>query len=252
MPSLPDAPAPAGIGNCRSCAYLVHGTAAICYGCARETVEGLLPLDQRCQVCDLPLRDDGTCGNPICGWDDRAFTWNYAIAMRSGVLERAIRRFKYENAWGWRDIFARVLVGFLDAKASTFEDFDLIVPSPTYLPEDDEREYDHTKAVIDAAEQEGGDRWPFDVDDPRAIVKTTATSPMASSLSWQERHQIARGPLRRALRVPDPIRVSGKSILVYDDVFTDGHTLQEVARALRRAGADIVCGVTLTRQPWRG
>jgi predicted amidophosphoribosyltransferase len=35
-------------------------------------------------------------------------------------------------------------------------------------------------------------------------------------------------------------------------VFTDGLTLNEVARALRRAGAAAVCGVTLCRQPFGG
>jgi predicted amidophosphoribosyltransferase len=40
-------------------------------------------------------------------------------------------------------------------------------------------------------------------------------------------------------------------VLVFDDVFTDGFTLREVARALQAAGANSVCGVTLTRQPFR-
>jgi predicted amidophosphoribosyltransferase len=58
--------------------------------------------------------------------------------------------------------------------------------------------------------------------------------------------------MRAALRIPRPAHVSGREILVYDDVFTDGFTLREVARALRRAGAATVCGVTLTRQPGGG
>lgn len=39
--------------------------------------------------------------------------------------------------------------------------------------------------------------------------------------------------------------------LVYDDVFTDGLTLREIARKLRDAGATRVCGVTLCRQEYR-
>jgi hypothetical protein len=34
-------------------------------------------------------------------------------------------------------------------------------------------------------------------------------------------------------------------VLIYDDVFTDGLTLNEVARANRRAGTTEVCGVVL-------
>jgi predicted amidophosphoribosyltransferase len=45
--------------------------------------------------------------------------------------------------------------------------------------------------------------------------------------------------------------VAGSRILVIDDVFTEGSTLREVARALVKAGADEVAGLTLARQPWQ-
>ena len=248
MPS--DAPAPAGIGKCASCPYLVTGTAAICYACARRTIEPLAPTDERCIVCDLPLKEDGTCGNPICSFDDRYFEWNYAIAMRSGVLERAINRFKYEGQHGWRIIFGRVLVGFLEDQAATFEGFDLIVASPTYVGEGSRRDYDHTRAVILAAADEAEGAWPFDLEEPAAILRT-AEVPRLVGKNWRERKVIAEGPLREALTVPHRGRTHGKSILVYDDVFTDGFTLREVARCLSlEGGAASVCGVTLTRQKW--
>lgn len=245
-----EAPTPAGIGNCGTCPYLVSGTAAICYECARQTIEALAPADERCVVCDLPLKDDGTCGNPLCSWDDdRWFSWNYAIAMRSGVLERAIGKFKYEDRHGWALIFGRVLVGFLDEQARTFENFDLIIPSPTFLGEGG-RTYDHTRAAISVANDEAEGRWPFDVADPPAIVRTAAVPRMVGH-TWRERKDIAEGPLRAALAVTDLDRTRDATILVYDDVFTDGFTLREVARCLRvDGGAAEVCGVTLTRQPW--
>jgi predicted amidophosphoribosyltransferase len=249
---VPDAPAPAGIGNCSKCPYLETGTAAICYRCARNTIEPLADFDSRCVVCDLPLKEDGRCGNPLCSWDDRGFDWNFAIAMRSGVLEKAINRFKYEDHSGWRNIFGRVLVGFLDEEARNFEDFDLIVASPTYLEAGGDRKYDHTREVILAAAEEAGDRWPFDTDDPAAIVKTAATGRLVGR-RWRQRKEIAETELRPALSIPDQARTRGKDILVYDDVFTDGFTLREVALCLRNeGGAARVCGVSLSRQPYRG
>lgn len=244
------APEPAGLGNCRICAFLETGTSSICYRCARRTIEALAPASQRCVVCDLRLKPNGTCGNPICSWDDRFFDWNYAIAMRSGVLEQAISSFKYDNKHGWKVIFGRVLVGFLDEQLETFQGFDIITASPTYRQAGDGRRYDHTRTVIEAAADEAEGRWPFDVGGPAAIVKTAATQRFVGH-SWRERKEIAETELRAALSVPDPARIQGCKVLVYDDVFTDGFTLREVARALKLAGADTVCGVTLTRQPWR-
>jgi predicted amidophosphoribosyltransferase len=71
--------------------------------------------------------------------------------------------------------------------------------------------------------------------------------------SYQQRREIGETQLRAALRVTDPARTRSKNVLVYDDIFTDGRTLDEVARALQQHGhARTVCGVTLCRQPWRG
>lgn len=43
---------------------------------------------------------------------------------------------------------------------------------------------------------------------------------------------------------------SRKSMLVYDDIFTNGLVVNEVARVLKLAGAAEVAVVTLAREPW--
>lgn len=235
------------------CAYLESGSSAICYRCARKTIEGLAPSRERCKICDLQLKSDGRCGNPLCNWHvrERYFECNYAIAMRSGVLEHAINAFKYDNKRGWATIFGRVLLGFLDEEEETFGDFDLIIASPTYLEAGGTRKYDHTREVIHAADDEAEGRWPFDTSDPAAIIKTAKTEPLVGK-TWGERKKTAEVELRAALSIPVASRVRDMHILVYDDVFTDGFTLREVARRLIvDGGARRVCGVTLTRQPFR-
>jgi predicted amidophosphoribosyltransferase len=67
----------------------------------------------------------------------------------------------------------------------------------------------------------------------------------------EARRAIASGKLRQALYVPSPGFVAGARILVIDDVLTEGSTLREVARVLRRAGALEVAGLVLARPPWR-
>jgi predicted amidophosphoribosyltransferase len=75
---------------------------------------------------------------------------------------------------------------------------------------------------------------------------------MVSSSGWQGRREISEGELRESLRVPDPGSVAGKRILIVDDVFTEGFTIREVARALRAAGAVTVSEIVLAREPWKG
>lgn len=243
-------PKPLGFGKCGKCAYLQSGTPEICFSCARTLIKPLPP--DRCDTCDQALGDDGECHNPICSWDDRYFTWNYAIAMKSGVLEKAISRYKYEGGTGWALIFGRVLLGFLEANPRVFENFGLIIPSPTYTSESGPgRTWDHTRLVVQRADEEDiDDEWPFLVDDP--VIRKTAATTRFVGKTWKQRHTIATTEVRGSLDVTRPEVVKGKSILVFDDIFTDGLNLNEVARALKEyGGAKDVCGVTLARAEYQ-
>jgi predicted amidophosphoribosyltransferase len=209
---------------------------------------------KKCGVCDRPHEgDEEKCGNPICNWDNRYFLRNYAVAMKTkyGDLEEAIKSYKFRNNKYWAIIFARVLAGFLQDERDVFEHFDLIVSSPTYVGPDG-RDWDHTRLVLETAHIESRGEWPFDIGYERpAIVKTGPTTPMTNK-TWHQRHEIATNEIRNVLEIPDPARTNGKTILVYDDVFTDGHTLNEAALCLKiQGGAAEVCGVTLARQIFR-
>jgi predicted amidophosphoribosyltransferase len=237
---------PAGFAACVECAYRDTGSAPICFACASERTE---PVAERsCAVCGQALAADGECGNPVCHFDDRFFTRVWAISMRTGQMRDAITRYKYHEKWGWGAIFGRILVGFLSEHQATFGEYDVITPSPSYVGPGAIRSFDHTRRIVEAAEIEEPIAWPFAYD---VIVKTAATERMVGH-SWRERKAIAEGPLRAALDVPLPEVIAGKRILVVDDVFTEGFTVREIARALICAGATEVSEIVLAREPWKG
>lgn len=245
-------PLPAGFGQCSSCAYReASGRPEICYSCALSVIK-VVGGDGVCQICDHPLHLDGSCHNPTCARSDRFFKWNWAIGYRVGVLQARLGRYKFDGAQGWALIFGRILVGFLDHHSASFNDFDLIVGNPSYTGAGAERDWDHIRLILEAAADAGGGRWPFDLEKPAAIIKTKPTSPLRQAARYQRRKEIAEMEIRAALAVPDAGRIAGKKILVFDDVFTDGLTLREVARLLRGRGAALVCGVSIARQIYQG
>lgn len=243
---------PAGFGRCARCAYLQSGPASVCYACARQTMESL--SFDRCMTCDRPfLNDEEECRNPVCNWEDRYFEMNYAIAMKTGMLDRVLHRYKYDDIKAWAIIFRRVLYGYLEDAGDEFDEFDLLIPSPTYVgDEEGARSWDHTAEILDFESEEAA-ALPVPVRvTPPVIVKTSPTTRFVGR-GWKERYRIAVQEIRPALTVTDRAAVEGKKILVFDDVFTDGLNLNEVARALRlRGGATEVCGLTLMRTKFRG
>ena len=135
--------------------------------------------------------------------------------MRSGRLQTAINRYKYQGATGWASIFGRVLVGYLDDRPQIMEGWDGIIASPTFTGAGSRRQWDHVGLVLERARVEAADRWPIHTQ-PALIVKTKET-PQLVSLGLSERRAIAATELREALNIPDPTAVWGRSFLVFDE-----------------------------------
>ena len=241
-----EAPTPAGFGNCGQCAYRVTGTSELCFGCARERPERLAP--QRCHTCDQKLPPSGVCGNPLCKRTPEERGWNFiwAISMRSGPLKQAISLYKYENKTGWAWIFGRILVGYLESMPDTFRQFGLIIPMPTYVGPGG-RDWDHIGTIIERAAIEGPS-WPL----REGVIVKTAPTQQLTGLSFAQRAATVERELAPALHVADAAALKDQHILVFDDVFTGGLTLREVAFKLISAGARSVAGIVLARQPYRG
>ena len=211
------------------------------------------PALGRCRVCERPLMaGTSRCPNPLCASSARWFRWSIAAAERSGPLEVALNAYKYRGAREWAPVFGGMLAGLMERRRHLVEPFDLITASPTFVGRSG-REFDHTRSMlVEAARQvRDGGGWPFDTGPVPAIVKTQPT-PRLAWLDHRGRRRVAEEQLRPVLHVPDRSRTGGRRVLVVDDVFTDGRTLDEVARALRlQGGAREVCGLALCRQPWR-
>lgn len=235
-------------GQCGRCPYRSTGSAELCFDCARETIPQVLQAES-CETCDIELLGQSTCGNPLCQKSAAERQWEFvwAISRRRGELRDAITSYKYNEKWGWSTIFGRIVAGYLQAHDENMRTFDAIVPSPTYVG-DGGRSWGHTERILEQAEAVDPS-WPFRAD---LIVKDAATPALARAGTFSNRARIAETEIAAALRVPHPAEVAGKSILVFDDVFTGGLTLREVARKLRAAGAESVYGLALARQPFGG
>jgi ATP-dependent DNA helicase RecQ len=110
-------------------------------------------------------------------------------------------------------------------------DADAIVAVPPSKP----REFDPVGAVAEAmGKQLGLPVWP-------ALLKTRQTKQQKEMQSLAQKHANVKG----AFAVQGQVR--GKKLLVLDDLYDSGATLEEAARMLSQAGAARVCVLTLTR-----
>ncbi len=78
--------------------------------------------------------------------------------------------------------------------------------------------------------------------DPFLLERIRSTTPQ-TQLKGKERRTNVRG----AFHVSDAEKLTGKTVLLIDDVYTSGATTEECARTLRRSGAATVDVFTLAR-----
>lgn len=116
-------------------------------------------------------------------------------------------------------------------------DVDLLMPVPLHPSRLREREFNQSLLLADRLNRRL--RLPLSYDN---LIRVRPTQPQT------ELNRAARlKNLRRSFVVQRPEEVTGRRILLVDDVLTTGTTVNECAKALRKAGASDVYVGTLAR-----
>lgn len=240
-------PEPAGFPDCGRCAYVSTGPWYVCYTCANSTIASIAP--RSCPVCCHRLNPwEERCRNRVCSWPTRSLSRVDAISTHSGALKDCIIRYKRHSKWAWALIFGRLLYGHLEQHYAP-GDVDLILANPTWAGPGSNNEFQHTERVVaEAARWDIHQRWNFDTSDPRAVILTDQPpqSVQGSRPTWEEKFEVANAR-KQLLLAPDPNRLRGARIVVYDDVTTTLLQQEFLAEFLREHGAADVWGVVLAR-----
>jgi ComF family protein len=221
---------------CVACGGRVSEVHALCSSCWQSMafVEGAL-----CACCGLPFEIDpgeGTvCGG--CYAKPPRFQRARSLVHYDEASKGLILAFKYGDRLDRAPAFARWLerVG-----RPLLEDADLIVPVPLHRWRLWRRRYNQSAILAQHLAKAAGK--PFT---PFVLERARATPSQGSMPSAKARRRNMLGPFRVPKDQRDGVR--NRNILLVDDVFTTGATLESCARALQRAGAGRIDALTLAR-----
>lgn len=192
----------------------------------------------RCPRCGLVFMtasgDDHLCSG--CLNEERYFTKARAIGPYEGVLLEAISRFKYQKASRLAKPLGMLLAEYEDPEFP-FSEFDLLLPVPLHSKRLRERGFNQSLLLAGRVSRKHAISLDF-----TSLQRTRHTDPQ-TQLSGAERQKNIRG----AFEVRRPGAIRGKKILLIDDVFTTGATVQECAKVLLKAGSKRVDVLTLAR-----
>jgi len=150
-----------------------------------------------------------------------------------GVLKNAFIQYKFSAQREYHTIFSELLVRYLTC-FSPESDYDLIVPVPLSNKRLNERGFNQSALIAQALSA----RLAIEYSD-MALFRTRHTK-RQSSLNMAARTNNVRGAF-----LSDKKIVTDRSVLLVDDIFTIGATMNECAKTLLSSGAKKVSGITL-------
>ncbi len=198
------------------------------------------PLQQpACARCDQPfVSPAATAYSPNhhcqdCQSRPPVFERAWTLFPYLPPLQEAICSFKYRGKHTLAKPLARLMISALPQGI----DADVIIPVPLHPARLRAREFNQSLLLADQL----GRHLAKPVSATN-LIRTAATDPQ-TTLSRQERLR----NLRNAFKIRRPQELVGKRILLVDDVYTTGTTLNECAKTLHHADTGPVYALTLAR-----
>lgn len=196
---------------------------------------------RRCVKCGRPLADNDPgalcfgCAHRKAAGNEYSFDRGYACTGYDACAQAVIFALKY----GGRSDIGRTLGEILyDCMLSEYEAdelagmYDIVIPVPVHEDKLKKRGFNHAEIIGRGFTEKAGLRL-----DPGSLIRTRPTMPM-KGLGSEERQANISGAFKiRNSRLP---QTEGAKILLVDDIFTTGATVNEIAQILKGAGASRV------------
>ena len=191
-----------------------------------------------CPICGIPFLNSPAEGH-ICGKcleNNPYYTQARSMASFETIIMEAIHKFKYGRNITIGDALGSCMAAF------SFPDFDyskysLLIPVPLHIKRLRERGFNQSLLLA----QKLGKKYRLPVS--FSLLKRRKFTLTQTGLNKKERGKNIKG----AFAVLDRQKVSGKNIILIDDVYTTGATINECAKVLLKAGAEQVAVLTLAR-----
>jgi ComF family protein len=211
---------------------------SICPGC----VSSFLPIPEPlCAVCGHPDDPAGApcrvCAGAESAWGGWALTRIRSAAIYIGPLRHGIHRLKYGRVSALAEPLGALLANRMVAEGLLTEKPDIMVPVPL-APVREARRGFNQAALLAAplAETLSVPLWTH-------AVRRESSGEAQVRLSPDLRRRAVRG---ESFSVPDPAVFADKHVLLVDDVFTTGATLNALALCLLTHGAHRVSACALS------
>ncbi|HHX23672.1 MAG TPA: ComF family protein, partial [Thermoanaerobacterales bacterium] len=162
------------------------------------------------------------------------FVKNFSPFEYVDIVKDAILRFKFMDKKRYADTFAKLMVKVIKEQNYTSE-FDSIVYTPMSKSSMRQRGYNQAKLLAKVVAKELDCEFINN-----ALFKIKETLPQRELTRYKRQQN-----LKNAFEINQNVNIKGKTILIVDDIYTTGATIDECAKVLIKNGAKKVYSATI-------
>ncbi len=202
--------------------------ALVCPECAGKP---RLVREPRCMKCGRPVKEEEEYCRE-CAAGKRKFTGGRSIYLYDELMKSSLLKYKYFGRREYGDFFGAVMSHYAGEEIRRWKP-DVIFPIPLHKKKKRVRGFNQSEYLAGKV----GKAWGIPVETEILLkVKKTGSQKKLDAAC-------RRKNLEKAFFVTEPL--NGLTILLIDDVFTTGSTIDAAAAVLRAAGAGKVYFLTL-------
>ncbi|MDI6840121.1 MAG: ComF family protein [bacterium] len=210
---------------------LEAGEKAVCDECFNSISVIVAPF---CRRCGRPTDKESVCNE--CIEHPHEFTRTRVLGKYEDVLRDLIHLFKYSRKISIGRRLGSKL-GVILKNDELLSQADTLIPVPLYPTKKRERGYNQSEILSHAVSDYTG------IPELNTVLYKIRPTKSQTELSLEERVL----NVKNAFKVNRAEQVNGKKLILVDDVFTTGATLDECARELYKAGASEVYTIVCAR-----
>jgi len=188
--------------------------------------------EDACPSCGAALGLSGICFN--CE-NDFSFESNIAFFEYNETMREIIHSIKYGKKAHKMIALASIMAEHAGDKLDNYSDFDIIIPVPLHKKRFRKRGFNQADIIGEKIAELTGVKLEADI-----CERKVDTAPQSLTGSGSRRQNV-----EGIFDLKANIDVKGKKIILADDIFTSGSTLNSLSNMLKELGAETVVCVTL-------
>lgn len=220
--------------KCMFCRRLMGGSdkELICESCsgAMRIIDGLV-----CEKCGAPLKEGVICAS--CRSAAHEFDKGFSVLRYDEFVKDAIYRFKYGGRTNYAKPFGDLMAAQMDRYGYLSADF--LIPVPLHKKRQKKRGYNQAELLADVLSLHS--KIPVR---PDILLRIKETAPQ-SKLNFTARRRNLNGAFALSEASQNGACLKDKTVMLIDDIFTTGSTVDECSRILKMNGAEKVLVFTV-------